>query len=600
MVLLYGWIFCLLADIDYVYATEFYLKVWDRDLATSKLLERTSKKEVRPLCACFSHDSGSILCGHRDGWIIIWETQNGKPKAMLSTDGTVIKNGPFKRSQILRDDPIYNIAYSPNGHFFAVRYSDGILIWDAAALKLIQKIQPNQELSSAQTDIKYTGCSFSRDSQYLIAGLSNGYINTWMNQTDDVKPFSLQLAINLCGSPDAVNQCIFDNERNLICSVNNVIGLYDCQTLHNNPTPESIAVHPHYAISCEFLLDGQVALTNGNGAICVWNVAHGTCIAKTGISVIGDLIKLSYDKRFLLTYGSGCTIQVWDIDTLNVKCTLSSNEGNEATPEEMADPDFSSPQDICSCAVSSNNIVVGGTGEGVIHIWYGENCELVEVSKEHDHLITCLEFSPDGTNLVSADMEGFIKMWLLSYDGQKQLEILTYSMQGHEDSIEQVLFSPGQLQRIISGGSDCILHLYDGLSGDLIKKMEGHKSEVLKLAFSKCGKLLVSGDGKCQLILWDGITGQLIRYFNPSLSHILLQLYFTCNDEYICTLDTNRDQLTIYKVSDGEPVSVLGFSCSISTLAASSLQDDKKGYIICGMKDGSVKFLKVITLPKLV
>ena len=108
----------------------------------------------------------------------------------------------------------------------------------------------------------------------------------------------------------------------------------------------------------------------------------------------------------------------------------------------------------------------------------------------------------------------------------------------------------------------------------------------------------MSGDEKCQLILWDGITGQLVRYFIPSPSHSLLELYFTCNNEYICTLDTNRDQLTVYRLFDGLPVSVLRFSCSISTLAASSLQDDIKGCIICGMKDGSVRFLKVITLPQ--
>ena len=240
-----GWISCgdrllrLLAEMQV--SVEFHLQVWYRDLGTSKLLERTSKREIRPLCACFSHDSGSILCGHKDGWIIIWESESGKPKAMLSTDGAAIKSRPFKRSQSLRSDPVYDIAYSQNGHFIAACYSDGILIWDAAAFKLIQKIQPSQELLSAQTDITYTGCSFSRDSQYLVAGLSNGYVNTWINQTADMKPFCLQLTTNLLGSPDAVNQCIFDNDKNLICSVNNVIGLYDYQSLQGNPMPEQIA-----------------------------------------------------------------------------------------------------------------------------------------------------------------------------------------------------------------------------------------------------------------------------------------------------------------------------------------------------------------------
>ena len=95
----------------------FCLQVWNRNSKTPKLLEQTSKREIRPLCACFSHDNSSILCGHKDGWVIIWKTDSGKPKAMLSTDETAIKRGPFKRSQILRDDPLYDIACSPNGHF---------------------------------------------------------------------------------------------------------------------------------------------------------------------------------------------------------------------------------------------------------------------------------------------------------------------------------------------------------------------------------------------------------------------------------------------------------------------------------------------------
>ena len=589
--------FRFLAEIQENFPVQFCLQVWNKNTSTSKLLERTGKKEVRPLCACFSHDSSSILCGHKDGWIIIWETESGQPKAMLSTDGTVIKIGPFKRAQNLKDDPFYGIACSPNGHFIAACYSDGILIWDAAALSLVQRIQQqNMELQSAQNKIRYTSCSFSGDSQHLVAGLTNGHINAWVNQTATVQPFSLQLASSLCGSFDAVHQCMYDDEKNLICSINNVIGIYDYQTLVDNPISETVAVHPCYATSCEFLTDGRLALTSGNGAICIWDAVQGALITKTDIPVTGHLIKLSYDKKLLLTYGSGCTIQVWDIDMLNNKCTLTSNEGNGPTAEELADPDFTSPQDICSCAVSPNNVVAGGTGEGKIHIWYGENFKLVKVLKEHQHLITCLEFSPSSTCLVSADMEGCINMWLLLYDGHKELEIFKVSMHSHKDNIEQIIFSPGQLQRIVSGGADCILHLYDGVSGDLIKKMEGHKSDILKIAYSKCGRFLVSGDGKCQLILWDGIIGQLLCYFNSSPSHNLLDLYFTGNDEYICTLDVNRDQFIVYDISNGMPVSVLGFSSPISTLAASSLDGDINGYILCGMKDGSVKFLKLIKL----
>ena len=68
-----------------------------------------------------------------------------------------------------------------------------------------------------------------------------------------------------------------------------------------------------------------------------------------------------------MTYGSGCIIQVWDINTLNNKCILTSNEGNSLIAKELADPHLTSPKDICSCAVSQNNVVLGGTREGKLH-----------------------------------------------------------------------------------------------------------------------------------------------------------------------------------------------------------------------------------------
>ena len=112
---------------------------------------------------------------------------------------------------------------------------------------------------------------------------------------------------------------------------------------------------------------------------------------------------------------------MWDIETLSIKCTLTSNEGNGPTAVKLADPDFSSSQDICSCAVLANSIVAGGTGEGKIHIWYGEKLQLVKILKDHQHLIICLEFSPNSGCLVSADMEVFINVWLLTFDGKEEL-----------------------------------------------------------------------------------------------------------------------------------------------------------------------------------
>ena len=41
-----------------------------------------------------------------------------------------------------------------------------------SCLSLVQIIQPNAELLCEQAKISYTGCSFSGDSQHLVAGLT--------------------------------------------------------------------------------------------------------------------------------------------------------------------------------------------------------------------------------------------------------------------------------------------------------------------------------------------------------------------------------------------------------------------------------------------
>lgn len=580
--------FRLMAEIQVDLQMMFCVQVWKRDKSFTKLLERTSNKAVRPLCACFTHDSARVICGHKNGWIVIWEALSGKIKVMLSTNGAVIRTGPFKHPQPPKDDPIYDIACSRNGHFMAACHHNGISIWDIAALNLLQQLKPS---SNQQT--KFTGCSFSGDSQYLAAGLSNGYVHVWANQTSAMQPFNLKLANKPCSSPDAVTQCLFDNDLNLICSVGNVIGVYSFQALLNNPMPDKInAVHLAGASSSEFLSNGLLALTCGRDTICIWDVAKEVGIAKTKDSVMGYLTRLSHDKTALLTYGSGSYIQLWDVNSLSKIHTFSSMADCSTTIEDLTDPDFSSPQDICHCAVSVQGVVIGGTGEGTLFMWYGENYHQLKVVKDHEDLITYLEFSPDGNRFVSADSEGYINMWLLAYDAG-ELQEHKVSMEKHKDSIEQILFSPGQLDRVVSGSSDCSIHMHDGKTGYLITKMEGHTSAILKMSYSKCGRRLVTGDSKCQLILWDGVTGQFIRQFSSTTNSYLLSLYFTGDDKYVCTLDLKRDQITVYDVWSGFPVSVIGFSSPIGSFAASSIADGTKGYVICTMKDGSIKFLKL-------
>ena len=61
----------------------------------------------------------------------------------------------------------------------------------------------------------------------------------------------------------------------------------------------------------------------------------------------------------------------------------------------------------------------------------------------------------------------------------------------------------------------------------------------------------------------------------------------------ICIRDSNQECVKVYSVSTGACVSQVDFSSPISTFAASSLKEEAPNHMVCGLKDGSVKFLKV-------
>ena len=96
-----------------------------------------------------------------------------------------------------RDNPIYHVNHSPNGYFLAACCNRGILIWDAAALYLLQILLPHPGAAIQHCLSNFFHCSFSDDSKHFVAGASNGVLKTWRveslpTKTDQKFPQSLK------------------------------------------------------------------------------------------------------------------------------------------------------------------------------------------------------------------------------------------------------------------------------------------------------------------------------------------------------------------------------------------------------------------------
>jgi WD40 repeat protein len=138
----------------------------------------------------------------------------------------------------------------------------------------------------------------------------------------------------------------------------------------------------------------------------------------------------------------------------------------------------------------------------------------------HSLSIESVAVSSDGARLVSGGADKTMKLWDIA-TGR-----LLRTFEGHQGWVNSVAFSPDG-SRILSGSGlqDHTLRLWDAASGKLIRSWKAHSRGLGSVAFSPDGALLLSAGEKSELnreddsgalSLWDAASGQLIRVFEHS------------------------------------------------------------------------------------
>ncbi len=137
----------------------------------------------------------------------------------------------------------------------------------------------------------------------------------------------------------------------------------------------------------------------------------------------------------------------------------------------------------------------------------------------HDGSINSVTFSPDGSSALSGGDDGIMLLWD-SLTG----EILR-RFEGHTEPLYAVAFRPATaapgILTAVSASADGSLVLWDVQSGTIIRRfgpdhpdtndLEGHTARVNAVTFSPSGERMVSASSDTTLIVWDVETGTLIH-----------------------------------------------------------------------------------------
>jgi WD40 repeat protein len=114
----------------------------------------------------------------------------------------------------------------------------------------------------------------------------------------------------------------------------------------------------------------------------------------------------------------------------------------------------------------------------------------------HTNRVPGITYSPDGTRLASASLDGTVILWDVA--SRKPLATL----QGHKDGVIEVAFSPDGTM-LASASLDRTIILWDLTRRKPIATLVGHKDGVYGVAFRPDGKQLASASLDHTVILWD-------------------------------------------------------------------------------------------------
>lgn len=154
-----------------------------------------------------------------------------------------------------------------------------------------------------------------------------------------------------------------------------------------------------------------------------------------------------------------------------------------------------------------------------------------------------LAFNPEGDRLISGGVDGSVRLWNIS-DGSQIAEL-----SGHSERVLGVAFSPdGRL--LASGGADKTVRLWSVSDRAEIACLDAHSGAVASVAFSPDSSMLASGGADKTVRLWQTSDSSLVRAIRGQMGNVN-GLAFSPDGEVIASVITLDSSVRIWRVADG-------------------------------------------------
>ena len=150
--------------------------------------------------------------------------------------------------------------------------------------------------------------------------------------------------------------------------------------------------------------------------------------------------------------------------------------------------------------------IISSSVDQSVRIWDLNSAEELDCFRGRTHC--SLAISPDGELALTGNIsDGMIRLWML--ENGRELRRL----KGHMSWVMALAFSPNNRQAL-SGSSDCTVRLWDVHSGRELRRMQGHTETVTSVTFAPGGNLAASSSADKTVRLWDIRTGKEVKRYD--------------------------------------------------------------------------------------
>ncbi|KAJ8594797.1 WD40 repeat-like protein, partial [Rhizopogon salebrosus TDB-379] len=424
------------------------------------------------------------------------------------------------------ENSVFAVAVFPDGHRMITGSGDQTLVlWDLQDGVSLKKMKGHRSQVQA--------VAVSKDGKLIASGGDDGKLIVWLGDTGEsliqvaeVHPrpiysldFSPDGAVLASGSFDTTTELWSTETWQVQGNPINCCGNIYC--VRYSPSGEHLAISTYHDIQ-------------------IWNPCTRECIAKFN-AAINEAINISLawapNGTRLFSVGSRLdpTIREWDTSSW----------------KQIGEPWTGHADNINTVLVNPNTTFIASVSDDCqVRLWRLSDRRTIVILKDTSK-VYCASFSADGTRILSGGKSSVFKEWsvpeealilledtpkgetqdsdlkatlpaesLLRLRSAPSTSITTAKLvqviprisqprrafKGHKRTVFAVALLDGH--RMVTSSADQTLILWSLKDGVVLKKMEGHKNDVMALAVSRDGKLIASGDDNGALIAWDGVTGE--------------------------------------------------------------------------------------------